>query len=171
MSPTLSDFATLVDAPPKWVLNTMDALGCRPRYSLALARQLAVTRALHVELHLPLVPAHRLAARALSTAAASDGTVSLAVTQGGSTRVSVDVARLNAAFAMRQALLRTMHAPLQRGRPPMRRKDSIAHATEWGIDISLLRANLALTPAQRLRQLDSMAAFARDVRRSSSSSA
>jgi hypothetical protein len=35
---------------------------------------------------------------------------------------------------------------------PPERPDPIREAAEYGIDVSLLRANLALTPAERLRR-------------------
>jgi hypothetical protein len=38
-------------------------------------------------------------------------------------------------------------------------------AEEYGLDLSLLAANLKRTPAQRLRQLDAMADFRRRARR------
>ncbi len=161
---TLAQLAVLVDAPPKWVLNAIGILGGSPRYSIPFARRLAITRALHQELAIPLQFAHALAARSLA-ADETTPTVRLAPDAAGAIELRVDVARLHAAFAMRQALLKTTIKARHRGRPSKRRKDLIARAREWGLDISLLRANLRLTPAERLRQLDGMAAFARDVRR------
>lgn len=49
-----------------------------------------------------------------------------------------------------------MGAATEQSRPqeqtPPQPADAIREAVEYGIDISLLRANLALTPAERLRR-------------------
>jgi hypothetical protein len=49
-----------------------------------------------------------------------------------------------------------MNAAREQSRPqeqaPPEPADAIRAAVEYGIDISLLRANLALTPAERLRR-------------------
>lgn len=44
-------------------------------------------------------------------------------------------------------------------------RDPIRVAAEHGLDLSLLRANLRRTPAERLRQLDGMMEFVRAMRR------
>ncbi len=43
--------------------------------------------------------------------------------------------------------------------------DALAAAREYGIDLTLLLANLRRTPEQRLRQLDAMLDFKNRVRR------
>ncbi len=45
----LAEFARLVNAPAKWVLNALAVLEPGARYSDALARRLAVTRAIHLD--------------------------------------------------------------------------------------------------------------------------
>jgi hypothetical protein len=49
-----------------------------------------------------------------------------------------------------------MGATMEQSRPekqtPLELPEAIREAVEYGIDISLLRANLALTPAERLRR-------------------
>lgn len=166
MPPSLADVATLADAPPKWVLNTLAALGGPTRYSLPLARRLAVIRILQRELDLPLRRADDLAGRVLADGGEHPaGPVTIPASPDGVAQVTVNLPRLLAAVAMRQALLRTTLAPAQRGRPRARRGDPLARAADWGLDLSLLRDNLRRTPAERIRQLDGMASFARDVRR------
>lgn len=43
--------------------------------------------------------------------------------------------------------------------------DPLKAAREYGLDLSLLQANLRRTPAERLRQLDAMLSFVHRVRR------
>ena len=79
--------------------------------------------------------------------------------------VTVDVYRILAAVSVGLSRLRTMYAPRRRGRPATLRRDPIRVAEEYGLDLSLLAANLRRTPAERLRQLDAMADFRRRARR------
>ena len=162
---TLAELAGLVGAPPKWVLNTTAALGGRARYSLPYARQLAVTRVLNEELGIPLRSAHATAARAITAARSQPGVVTVSPGAGSLAQIAVDVPRILAGLAVRQSALATTQSPKQRGRPASRTRDPLARAADWGLDLSLIRANLRRTPAERLRQLDGMGAFARNVRR------
>lgn len=43
--------------------------------------------------------------------------------------------------------------------------DPLKAAREYGVDLSLLQANLRRTPAERLRQLDAMLSFVHRIRR------
>ena len=162
---TLAEMAALVGAPPKWVLNTMAALERPLAYSMSSARQLAVTRVLQAELQMPLRRAHVMAKRALRVAAFQPGPVVVSPTTHALATVAVDVPRILAGVAVRQSALATTQSSKQRGRPTSRTRDPQARAADWGLDLSLVRANLRRTPAERLRQLDGMAAFARTVRR------
>jgi hypothetical protein len=160
---TLADLARLLDADPKWVLNTLAVLGRRPgRYSQALARRLAVTRALHLATGMPLGHAFALAAKALRVGGTAPVTVP---TKEPHVTITTDLPRLLSALSVRYSLLRTTLAPRRRGRPARQRRDAVTAAREWGLDTSLLMDNLRKTPQERLRQLDAMAAFARSVSR------
>ena len=157
----LAEFAFLVDADPKWVLNTRTLLGRGVRYSLEVAERLALVRELNRELGLPLPAAWVLAGKAL---AESEGAFEQPSSDGLLTLL-IDVPRLRAAVATRRSQLATMHQPRRVGRRRKRVQDPLEHARRHGLDLTLLRANLDRTPKQRLRQLDAMSAFARQVRR------
>ena len=161
---TLSEFALLVGAEPKWVLNAAAVVPAAGRYTEAAAERLALAKALQAGPGIPLPRAFALAGAALATYRGGHSPVTVGLDATGSVGITVDVRRLRAAMNARLALLRTTYAPRQRGRRAGRR-NPVAAAAEFGLDLSLLRANLRRTPEQLLRQLDGMAAFARGVRR------
>jgi hypothetical protein len=161
---TLAEFAALVDAEPKWVLNARQVLGRAIRYTVPVAEQLAIARLLHADLQVPLVRAWGLARRALDQPGTEPAR--LAVTSDESVALMVDVQRFRSALHTRRSFVQTTHAPRRAGRPPRRSRAPLRRAEEFGLDLSLLRANLARSPAQRLRQLDGMVAFRKRVRRS-----
>ena len=158
----LGDFSLLVDAPPKWVLNTRAILGLGMRYSIAVAERLALVRVLNRDLSVPLPKAWELAGSALLQGASD--TVEFAAGDGTVT-VVVDLYRLRAAVAVRRAELAIMSPRRRAGRKPGRSSDPLAAAEHYGLDIGLLKANLARQPDERLRQLDAMASFRSRVRR------
>ena len=159
----LAEFALLVDADPKWVLNTRALLGRRFRYSVEAAERLALVRQLNRELRTPLPAAWELAGKAL--AHADTESVFEEATSDGVLTLRIDVGRVRAAVATRRSQVATMHRPRRPGRKPKRTSNAIEAARRYGLDVTLLRANLARTPKQRIRQLDGMAAFATAVRR------
>ena len=160
----LAEFAALTGAPPKWILNSLAVIGGEIGYSLGNARRLTVTRALNVALGIPLPRAWVLAADAL---ARWDGRHPVRVGDGADAMVCVeiDMPRLLSAFHVRRSGLVTSRPARRAGRPRRRVRDPLASAREYGLDVSLLRANLGRTREQRLRQLDGMADFKRRVRR------
>ncbi len=169
---SLATLAVLVDAPPKWVLNTVAAVDPGARYSEALARRLVITRALHGAGRIPLVDSYALADQALQAWQGEPGAVTLRIHPTDDVAVTVDVYRLLSALHVRQAMLASSgvvhpEARRPRGRPRTRTqtRDAIAAAQAWGLDVSLIRENVRRTPGERLRQLDSMQAFASRVRR------
>lgn len=159
---TLAETAYLTGASPKWVLNTMAALGRSRRYSEDLARRMTVARAIHEATGIPLVRSLRTASHLL---AGHQNRPAPVTTPGPEREVTlvVDLNRILSSFNIRSSVLRTTFAPRQRGRPAVRRRNALEAASEWGVDLTLLTGNLAQTPEQRLRQLDAMAAFARHV--------
>jgi hypothetical protein len=154
---TLAEFSIVVDAPPKWVLNTRAILGLDSDYTVEAAEHLALVRALNRDFGIALPRASDLAVRALRS-------VTVAAVPSGFANLVIDVVRLRMAIATRLSLLSTQHAPRRAGRKP-RRTAPLSAAKRHGLDVTLLRANLALSPADRLRQLDAMASFRTRVRR------
>ena len=159
----LAEFALLVDADPKWVLNTRALLGRGVRYSIEVAERLALVRLLNRELGIPLPIAWRLAGKALAQSDADE--VFEERSEGGLVTLRIDVRGLRAVVATRRSQLATMHQPRRAGRKSKRARDPIERARQHGLDVTLLQANLNRTPRQRIRQLDGMAAFSKRVRR------
>ena len=164
---TLAHLAYLLDIDPKRVLNTMTALR-RRRYSVDLARRLAVALAIHEATGGPIARGFAQADHALRAYQGGAAPV-LIPSDDGAVGLLVDVRRVLSSFNVRLSLLGTTFAPRQRGRPTSRRRDPLQVASGWGIDLSLLTDNLSRTVEQRMRQLDAMEGFARRVRRRPSS--
>ncbi len=169
---TLGEFASLLNVGPKWVLNASAALGGSLPYTLTAGKQLAVARALHLALGVPIPRAYQLAAHALARYKVARLPVPVPSEEktgglGDAVYTTVDVYRILAAVYTGLSRLRTTYAPRRRGRPGARR-DPVRAAAEHGLDLTLLSANLGRTPAERLRQLDAMADFRRRVRRNRS---
>jgi hypothetical protein len=152
---TLAEFATLVDAPTKWVLNTNALLGFDAQYKLEDAEHLALIRVLNRDFSIALPRALELARTVLQSTGQGD--------ESGIVQLLVDVTRLRAAIATRRSQLATQHAPRRAGRKPGR-VAPIAAAKRYGLDITLLQDNLTRRPIERLRQLDGMMAFSKAVR-------
>lgn len=159
---TLAAFSILVGASPKWVLNTLTLLRQALTYSAESAERLALVHVLNRDFGIMVPVAWRLSAELV------------AVTSRGSTRVAtadatvalhVDLDRLRSAVATRRAQVNTMHAPRRAGRPPRKPRSALQAAEQHGLDLTLLRANLARSTTERLRQLDGMAAFRGRVHR------
>ena len=163
---TLAEFALLVDAEPKWVLNARQVLGRAIRYTVPVAEQLAMGHLLQRSLQVPLAVSWVLARRALAASGEETVPVRLAITADETITLSIDVHRLRSALNTRRSRLATMPAPRRAGRPARRTRSPLRAAEEYGLDLSLLHANLARSPAQRLRQLDGMVAFRKRARRS-----
>lgn len=166
---TLGEFSLLVNVEPKWVLNASATLGGSLAYTLPAAKRLAVARALNQALGVPIPKAYELAAQILARYKAelpvTLRTEGKAGELGDAVHTTVDVHRILAAVYTGLSRLRTAYAPRRRGRPVTARRDPVQAAAEYGLDLTLLSANLGRTPAQRLRQLDAMAGFRRHVRR------
>ena len=162
---TLGEFARLLDVEPKWVLNRMAGLGLPARYTIALARRLALCRAIHEATGMPLERAAVVARHCLRAYRGERATMTVLPTPDGDVALTVDVYRVLSTFYVRLAAVRTMFAPRVRGRPATRDRDALQAAEHWGLDLMLIRDNLAKSPEQRLRQLDAMAVSAHSVHR------
>lgn len=164
---TLQQLAILVGAEPKWVLNTMAALqpSMRKRYTLPMARRLAVMRAISHGSGIPISRAYRLAADAIRAHERGDLVTTLWLAPDRLATMQIEVGRILAAVSVRLSFLKTTFEPARRGRKPARTRDAVGAAGAYGLDLSLLRENLARTPAERLRRLDAMGAFRSAARR------
>ncbi|MEK7403068.1 MAG: hypothetical protein AABZ80_12005 [Gemmatimonadota bacterium] len=161
---TLAELALLAGASPKWVLNAAAVVPVPRRYSLDVARRLAVTRAIQSAAGATLPKAWASAGDALSRYHGEDAPVTLAPHDSDAVVLTVDVGRLLSEVNVRHSQLNSMYAPRQRGRR-RRPQDPVRDAVAYGLDVSLMQSNLERTVAQRVRQLDAMIAFRRNVRR------
>ena len=149
---TLGQFALCVDAPKRWVQNAFQALDLPPRYTPELARRLALARAIKRASGTPLRQVFPHAAAVLA-AWPTQRTWRL-VGPDGAVRVTIDLERFLSAFYTRLSLARCWYAEKRRGRPRKQKRRGVEWAEWYGVDISLLRAQLQLTPEERLRRLD-----------------
>lgn len=161
---TLADFAVLVDASPKWVLNTRAVLGPVIRYTVAVAERLALGRVLNRDLAISLPRAWVLAGEAMARTPDPSGLVNF-VAGGGAANLTIDVHRLRSAISTRRSQLANMSRQRCAGRKPKLQSNPLTAARRYGLDVTLLKANLSRRPAERLRQLDAMAAFRSHVHR------
>ena len=159
---TLGQFAVVVGAPRRWIQNSMAVLGLPPKYTLAVAKRLALARVLNAACGMPLVEAYPLAGKALS--AWPESNVWELAGEEGVAVLSVDLERFLSNLNIRLSLARTRYAESKRGRPRKRRRRGIAGAREYGIDIGLLEESLKLTPEQRLRRLEDTLEFFESVK-------
>ncbi len=156
---TVAQFALAAGADPVWIANTRRLLKLGRARSLVMARRLALVRVLHAELGLGLVEANAAAERALH-----GGETVICTSRDGSISLSLDLNRFESTFLASLSAARTLGAPRQRGRPPKKRADPLEAAIAFGIDLSLLRWNLAQRPADRLHSLDANAHALREMR-------
>lgn len=154
---TLAEFSILVDAPTKWVLNTHALLKLPRHYTVRDAERLALVRILSRDFGVALPRARELADNALQPSGGPHEKSEIV-------RLVVDLPRLRAAVSTRLSRLGAHYARRRAGRKP-KRAAALTAAKRHGLDVSLLQANLARRPVERLRQLDAMAAFRSAVRR------
>jgi hypothetical protein len=150
---TLGRFAVAVGASPRWVLNALTRLRVPRRYGEPLARRLALAKTLHDSAGRALPGAWETARRILGEAdyfkdwqyESGDGLVT----------VRIDLPRFFTNYQVRLSAAQSSHAaPKRRGRVPSRRGSAIERARAYGIDVTLLDANLAEPTDIRLRRLD-----------------
>jgi hypothetical protein len=150
---TLGRFAVAVGASPRWVLNALTRLRVPRRYDEPLARRLALAKTLQGSAGFTLPRAWETAKRILREAdyfkvweyESGDGLVT----------VRIDLPRFFTNYQVRLAVAQSSHAaPKRRGRASSRRGSAIERARAYGIDVTLLDANLAEPTDTRLRRLD-----------------
>jgi hypothetical protein len=163
-----SQFAAAARADEKWVENAARMLGRPLRYSPDEARLFGLIRVLADAAGTPMPRAAEMAARALREPPDSRAVV-VAVGGAGAAALVIDLARYHSTFAA--ALSAALHhgGPRRRGRPvarvPRGRRQKLAMAESYGVDLTLLRGALARSPAERLSRLDENASFITTVRR------
>ncbi len=158
---TLGQFSLAVGASPRWVQNARAALPLGGGYTVENARRLALAQALRQACGMPLVGAYGAAREALAVwperrrweRVGPDGVI-----------VAVDLDRFLGAFGARLSLSRTLYAERGRGRPRKVRRRGLELARDHGVDVGLLEASLARTPAERLESLDRDVEFLRSLR-------
>ncbi len=94
----LGEFARLIDVKPKWVLNSMAGLHLPARYTVALARQLTVGRAIHEATGMPLERAVAMARRCLRAFRGEITPMAVSSTPDGDVALTVDLYRVLSAF-------------------------------------------------------------------------
>lgn len=157
---TLSRFAIACGASPKWVQNAANRLGLSLCYTAAEARHLGLVRQIHAELGVPLEAANRFAIEALRDPALEP----VAVANGSTVRLVVDVPRYLSDATVRLARAVSHHEPRRRGRRVSGSGGAVERARDYGWDIGQLETSLKTTAADRLRRLDENVEFVRALR-------
>ena len=157
---TRHQFAVATGGALKWVLNAAALLRRRIRYTHDDARLWGLVRVLTQSLGLPLKRAAEAA-----TSSLRDGEATPITDLSGSAFIHVDFHRYQSVFLANLSRALVLETPRQRGRPPRREKGgAIAAADRYGVDIGLVKAALARTPAERLEMLESNARMIRAMR-------
>lgn len=153
---TLAQFALAVNADPKWVQNAWAAFQRYPRYSVEEARIVGLARLIHSTAGTALRTAYDQAEAALATKPPAPAVV--AESPDGGVRVVVDVWRYLCTFTAWLSRAYT-HEPARRGRPMVREPWERWSAEEYGLDLSLIEANMKRPLEQRIREADEIAAI------------
>jgi hypothetical protein len=162
---TARQTAIAAAADLKWLTNSAGLLRRALRYTPDHARWWGLVRLLVDELGLSLKAAADTASNALRSPGSSSK-VRVSADPSGSAALVVDLPRYESIFLGNLSRALVQETPRRRGRVKQSsRKDAIAAARDYGIDISLLRSALERTPAERLSLLESNAAFIRGMRR------
>jgi hypothetical protein len=149
---TLAQFALAVNADPKWVQNASAGLGLYLTYSEDEARRLGLARLIHETAGTPLRTAWEAAGPALEEGADEVS----AASPDGSVRMMIDVKRYLCTFTAWLSRAYA-HEPRRRGRPALRERGPALTAEAFGLDLSLIAANLQRPLAERLREADDAA--------------
>jgi len=167
---TSHQFAIAAGAETKWVLNSSALLRRRVRHTAADARWWGLLRLLTESLGLPLQAAADAATRCLRNGASATP-ISAISDPSGAASVLVDLRRYQSTFLGNFSRALVLETPKRRGRPsrPLagggaRGSAVVESAVRYGVDLSLIRAALDRTPAQRLEMLESNANFVRGMR-------
>ena len=158
---TRAQFALTVRGEEKWVENAARLLGRSFSYTAEEAVWLGLVRVFNQEVGLTLSRAAQLADEALGRDA-DEGVIQLGQSEQSNATISIDLSRHYSAHAASLSAALDMGGPKRRGRPLARVRRKVAaleRASEYGVDLELLREGLRLTPAERLERLDQNAQF------------
>jgi hypothetical protein len=125
-----------------------------------------VVRLLARDFGIPIARASELADEALRHTPETRA-LPLAVSHGGAATLVMDLARYHSTFATSLSTALNHGGRRRRGRPPSRRPPrdgAVVAAESHGVDLSLLRAAMRQSPAERLARLDANAEFLRAIR-------
>ena len=148
----------------KWILNSAALLRRSVRHTRADARWWGLLRVLTEGLGLPLQAAAQATTRSLR-AEHLGGEITPITDLSGPASLRVDLDRYQSIFLANLSRALVRETPKQRGRPPRGNpRGAIASAVRYGVDISLLKAGLARTPAQRLEMLEANARLIQAMR-------
>jgi hypothetical protein len=150
----------------KWLLNSSALLGRPVRRTPSDSRWWGLVRLLAESLAQPLETA---AEAATSCLRAKNGAAKVTVKSDPSQSASlvIDLPRYESIFLGNLSRALVLETPRRRGRQSRTRAGAAAvHAAQnYGVDLGLVRAALARTPAERLAMLDSNVEFIRSMRR------
>lgn len=157
---TLGQFATAVNATPRWVLNALTRLKQKRVYSEPVARRLALARYLADGAGMPLTEAWDVAREILALPMTG---VWRRESLGGVT-LSVELGRFYTTYGANLSLANSTYGERLRGRRPSRRRSAVRRAQDYGIDVTLLDSALRRSPEERLRLLNENMEWVRRVR-------
>ncbi|MGH2669415.1 MAG: hypothetical protein ACRDH5_09940 [bacterium] len=159
---TLAEVSATIGATPVWTQNAYAVLALSRVYRPADAARLGLARLLHTSFGIMLPIAWRLAGTAI--AHAHQDVVRLHAPPG-TVALEIDVRRYLTDWAAALARVRGPVPPRRRGRPPLPKLGAgLSAARRHGLDLTVLAASLARTPAERLRALDENWRFVRALR-------
>jgi hypothetical protein len=163
---TSNQVAVAARADLKWLLNSSTLLGRRVRHTSADSRWWGLVRLLTESLAQSLETAAEAATSCLQ---AKNGAAKMTVRSDPSWSASlvIDLPRFESIFLGNLSRALVLETPRRRGRQSRARVGAaaISAAENYGVDLGLVRAALARTPAERLAMLDSNVEFIRGMRR------
>lgn len=165
---TRTQFAKSVNAAEKWVENTAAFLKRQKMaYTPEEACWFGLVRLFTRDFEIPVARAATLADRSLRESPAIRA-VHLAASEDESAVLVLDLARYYSSFTARLSAALHHTGPARPGRPESsarhRERDPIVRAEAYGVDLTLLREGLRLSPAERLARLDANLTFLRSLR-------
>ena len=163
---TAHQFAVAARAEVKWILNSSALLGRPVRHTRADSRWWGLVRLLTESLSLPLQAAAEAATKSLGRRDEA-ARITMRTDPSHSASLLIDLPRYESVFLGNLSRALMLETPRRKGRPaPVHRgARAIDSARNYGVDVGLVRAALARTPARRLELLEANAAFIRGMRK------
>jgi hypothetical protein len=163
---TLHQCGIAARAERKWLLNSAALLGRPVRHTRADSKWWGLVRLLTESLALPLQAAAEAATGSLGTRDQS-ARITARSDPSQSASLLIDLPRYESVFLGNLSRALMLETPKRKGRPAHVRRGAgaIESARAYGVDLGLVRAALARTPAERLEILDANAGFIRGMRK------